>query len=82
MLQPDQLRVLQVKLADGWVEANFGALEPGDVFRLLDTDGTVHKDSEGRSEFKVVSHPSVECEGQETCTPFLNGSISYSAQSD
>lgn len=81
MLHPDQISAIQVKVDGQWVEADFGALEPGDVFRLVDSDGTPVSDSCGRTEFRVTSHPSVECEGNDSCTPFHTVSISYSPPS-
>jgi hypothetical protein len=64
------LRTIQKKVNGKWVNVNYNEIEPGDVFRMFDPDGTPVVDDNrygGKTEFTAASkaHP-VSITGEET----------------
>ncbi len=63
MLDPQKLRRIEVRAADGqWVEAvDMGVLEAGDTFRMFEPDGSPVVDRGGFTVWVVEERPFVKC---------------------
>lgn len=60
MIPRENIRKTEVQQADGsWVEVLFSQIEPGDILRQFEPDGTL-VEWEGKSEFKALSHVALE----------------------
>lgn len=59
MIPKENLKLWQVHTPEGWVDAEFGQLEEGDIIRELNRDGSVVILSDGRSEYVVERQPNL-----------------------
>jgi hypothetical protein len=67
MIEAAKLRKLEIKTADGWVQADMGALEKGDVIRFSEPDGRTVFGPDGVTwELTVAESPFVKIEAIRT----------------
>lgn len=60
MISREQIRKTEVQQADGsWQEVLFSQIEPGDILRQFEPDGTP-VEWEGKTIFKALSHVALE----------------------
>ena len=58
MFEMKKLRIIEVRLGhDKWERCHFEQLDIGDVVRMFNPDGSVVKDSEGETVWRVISCP-------------------------
>lgn len=62
MLAAEKLRRVEVRRDSGWEAVlDLGQLEPGDVFRMFEPDGTRVFDAGGFSAWVVEERPFIRC---------------------
>ena len=66
----DKVEVLIDKKNDVWQVCGAEQLEPGDIFRMVRTDGTLVADDVGVTCWRAIAVPAIECEP-------VDGDITY-----
>lgn len=60
MIKRENYRKLEILVDGAWVQADFGQLEDGDIFRLFEPDGTAVEDKYGDYKWVFVGHHFVD----------------------